>query len=361
MLIVGPNAFKHEAVLVLYLSLHSRNMFLRVFFTRTFVMGDELRRLRTMIQEHEKDPTTVNKVRDRLSKAAREIILMKETLGYMADSLVPTVLHFPPEPTDLCGKELHKILGCRAIAHNLAKRVRDLQKNIEGCSNELSNLTRMTDVINTKQLEDVYRAVEKNTKALVDASAAKERASASLEIMQIVFAASMAFDLIDKFTALDLNIGLTSWQIWIQDYLIHPPGVWFLVNMSWCFFMCAMLKQLMNRLNDSSLNFLTFEVVLNREIDVKQLKEYLETRELEVSDASGDKNQTRKSAIWEEDDEVLWEGAAPKMEISYDATNGFLLTAGFTIDRKNSNKSETELRDIFISQLEEHGAIVPPK
>ena len=50
---------------------------------------------------------------------------------------------------------------------------------------QLSNLQQMTDVINTKQLEDVFRNVEANTKYLVDASAANERASASLELMQV--------------------------------------------------------------------------------------------------------------------------------------------------------------------------------
>jgi hypothetical protein len=49
-----------------------------------------------MINEHEKDPTTVVKVRDRLSTAARDIIIMTETLGYMEDSLKIIVRHFPP-------------------------------------------------------------------------------------------------------------------------------------------------------------------------------------------------------------------------------------------------------------------------
>jgi len=35
------------------------------------------------------------------------------------------------------------------------------------------------------QVEDVVKGVEKNTKSLVDACAAKERASAALEIMQV--------------------------------------------------------------------------------------------------------------------------------------------------------------------------------
>jgi hypothetical protein len=359
MLICGPNSKKHEDLLVLYLQLHSRNMFLKVFFTRTFILGDELRRLRTMINEHEKDPTTVNQVRERLSKAARHIILMTETLGYLEDSLKPEILQTIPAPSDLAGKELHRILNNDFLIHNLKKRVRDMQKNVVGASNELSNLTRMTDVINTKQLEDVYKGVEKNTKALVDASSAKARAAASLEIMQVVFAASMAFDLVDKFTALDLNINMADWQLWIEFNLIRPPGVWFAVNMTWMLFMCWGLKKLMAHLGDKSLNFLTFEVVLNKKIDTAAFKGYLDGKNLLVSDGQLASGMVKKSAIWEEDDELIWEGAAPSLEVSYDAANGFLLSVQFTIDRKLSSKSESELRAIFVNQLAQAGACEP--
>ena len=47
----------------------------------------------------------------------------------------------------------------------------------------------------------------------------------------------------------------------------------------------------------------------------------------------------RKSAIWEEEDDEIWEGAPPRLEIAYDAKNGYLLTAQFTVDRKESEKS----------------------
>ena len=361
MLIVGPNSKKHEDLLVLYLQLHSRNMFLKVFFTRTFVLGDELRRLRDMIVNHEKDPTTVNKVRERLSKAARHIILMTETLGYLEDSLKQEILAPIPAPDDLCGKEMHRILNNDFLIHNLKKRVRDMQKNVVGASNELTNLTRMTDVINTKQLEDVYKGVEKNTKALVDASAAKERASASLEIMQVVFAASMAFDLVDKFTALDLNTNLAPWQLWIEIYIIRPPGMWFACNITWMLFMCWCLKKLMAHLGDKSLNFLTFEVALNMKIDADAFKEYLDTKDLLVSDGQLAEGVINKSAIWEEDDELVWEGAAPALEVSYDVANGFLLVVQFTIDRKLNPKTEVELKDIFINQLAVAGVCEIPE
>ena len=68
-----------------------------------------------------------------------------------------------------------------------------MEKLVHGASHELNNLQQMTDVINTKQLEDVFKSVEANTKYLVDASAANERASASLEVMQVILAGSFAY------------------------------------------------------------------------------------------------------------------------------------------------------------------------
>lgn len=56
----------------------------------------------------------------------------------------------------------------------------------------------MSDVINTKQLEDVFKNVESNTKYLVDASAANERSSAALDVMQVILAGSFCFDILDR-------------------------------------------------------------------------------------------------------------------------------------------------------------------
>ena len=231
LLVAGPGSKQYEPQLVLYLQLHSRNMFMRVFFTRVFVLGDELRKIRDMIGlaqfAHNResggvavgDPAIVDKVRDRLSLASRDLILMTETMGFMADSLEPSVLTKLPRPKDMGGKELHRILRNDFMITNLQKRVRDLQKNLKGAAKELANLSAMTEVINTKQLEDVYRGVEKNTKKLVDAAAANERSAASLEIMQLVFFASETFGYIDHFFGM-VGYGTNDFQQWVLDNLV---------------------------------------------------------------------------------------------------------------------------------------------
>ena len=98
--------------------------------------------------------------------------------------------------------------------------------------------------------------------------------------------------------------------------------------------MCYGLMRLMGNLGAASLNFETFEVTLNLAIDVDAFHAFLDDKDLEVADGIIADGQTMKSAVWEEDDEEIWAGSAPKMEVSYDATNGFLLLAQFTIDRK---------------------------
>lgn len=87
------------------------------------------------------------------------------------------------------------MLNIEQLKADVDLRVRDLTKLIDGAQHEMMNLSQVsskwsrrltlsrvllmlalqvTEVINTKQLEDVFKNVEANTKYLVDASAANE-------------------------------------------------------------------------------------------------------------------------------------------------------------------------------------------
>jgi len=115
---------------------------------------------------------------------------------------------------------------------NQGLRTKDLMKLVEGAHHELANLQQMTDVINTKQLETVFRNVDSNTKYLVDASAASERSSASLEVMQVILAGSFAFDIVDRVSGGTLNITVPDWvNAFLVDPIITIPGLWMLINL----------------------------------------------------------------------------------------------------------------------------------
>ena len=109
MLVVGPNARKHEILLVRYLSLMGREMFVRTFFVRAFMLSNMLIKIRRAVNNADKDPNTSKIVRADLSETSRDIISMQQVLGYLEESLLDVKV--PDKPTDLAGKRLYAILA----------------------------------------------------------------------------------------------------------------------------------------------------------------------------------------------------------------------------------------------------------
>lgn len=91
LLFAGPNSRRHEELLLFHLSLLVREMFVRVFFVRTFVLDDQLKKIRTMIMDHEKDPNNIPRVRSELNSASRDIILLQEVC---VSALLLNEIHF---------------------------------------------------------------------------------------------------------------------------------------------------------------------------------------------------------------------------------------------------------------------------
>jgi WD repeat-containing protein 35 len=189
-LLVGPNAAKQLELLVSYVGLLCRELFIRNYFVRTFVLNDSLKKIRNLIMKYQKDPNNIQRIRSMINDASRDIILLREVLLYLKESLDEYKVPKEPGDRNVSGQRLYKVLGPETMQRDIILRCNDLVKLIDGAHNQLRTLQQMTDVINSKQLEDVFKSVEANTKFLVDASAANERSSASLEVMQVRFRAT---------------------------------------------------------------------------------------------------------------------------------------------------------------------------
>lgn len=163
-------------------------------------------------------------------------------------------MHIPDRPEDEAGGMLYKVLNMANVKHEVQVRVEDLEKLVHGAQNELANLSAMTDVINTKQLEDVFKSVEANTKYLVDASATNERASASLEVMQIILAGMFAFDIIDHLGGGPMGLSTPEWlEKSINEGIVaRYPFLWWVINLVWAVLFIFVMLRVMRHLADYS-------------------------------------------------------------------------------------------------------------
>jgi hypothetical protein len=358
MLFAGPNSRKHEPMLQFYLSLFVREIFVRVFFVRTFVLDDLLKKTRILIVQHERDPNNIPKIRSMLNTASKDMILLQEVLTYLSESLQG--MDVPERPLDEAGGTLFKVLNLLNVKRDVSLRVEDLKKLVEGAQHELTNLAAMTDVINTKQLEDVFKNVESNTKFLVDSSASNERASASLQVIQIILGGMFSFDIIDRISGGTMGLS-TPW--WVEQWINEPivariPFLWFAINILWMVLFCYGMIKVMRYFSDLGNGFLTLRVKVNAKISSEKMERYLSDKNIEVTDSLEEQYIAIKKVAWQELDRALWAGGAPpKIEITYDVQYGYLLSVLFYLDRKKSELDEDGLMRIFTATLAEHGVL----
>ena len=381
-LLAGDNAITHDIVISALLTLLALDMFLQCFFQRTFVLADVLFKLREAIGVHTSDPSSIPRIRATLSSAASDVVLLTEVLGYLDESV--SAMENPPFPKDVQGIELYGLLGVEGRLVNLKERVRDLFKNVRGCESELANLTQMTDVINATKLEEVFGHVEVNTKELVTRAGAQEKSSHTLRVIQMLLAATMGFDLVDRFTGLDLAAPpeLAAWQQSVVETFVWQPGVWFLLNLGAALVVCQLVLYMMLRLEKRAVGLLKATVVVNIPIDMERLWAYTDTKPVSAMDSTkdtGDFAGQRKKIKWTEVDPAAWDGGLPEVtllvqepeEVSSDDEedlvpdassnpDSFLLEIEFAVDSKTTTWREKELKRKLMDELDRAGVLIRP-
>mmetsp|Transcript_30863 Transcript_30863/g.100476 ORF Transcript_30863/g.100476 Transcript_30863/m.100476 type:complete len:994 (+) Transcript_30863:2-2983(+) len=360
-LIVGPASKLQEPVLLAFLSLRARDVFAHNVFGRLFIVDDTLKRVRLLIQEHEKDPNSIPRIRHLLSETSRDIILLEEILLYLQESLVQDKSIYA-EPADESGKMLFTILKIDNMLDDLKIRVDDMQKILAGTRHEVDGLRSMTDTISETQTFKLQEEIKGNSNDMLQQLKNAERQSTSLDVMQVIFAGSLAFEILDRMTG-EWSVVHTAWA---QDYIVGPfmnkPFVWFLISMMVWFGVGTGVFKLMRNLNDKTGGVITFRIKVNKSIDLVALDDYLTRKQVMAEDGDADTLTANQKVAWLEKDTGKWEGYAPKIELLYDVKHGFLLSVYIQITRRASQPARMRpetLKLRFFTELQEAGVIAP--
>ena len=355
-LISGPYLDRFEATLLGFLKLMSMNMFMRSLFQRIGVLTDGLRQIREMIDVYEEHPESIGIIRNMLSDCSADIILLNEIQSYMAEAL--EYFDVPDPPADPTARKLANMVNLGNSALRLQQRVNDMKKNIDGASGEVNALRDMADNVSKNRIYSVYDSVKTNTKSLEDVFRANERQSASLEIMQVVLAGSLAFEIFDR--AHCLYLGVAAEVDWANDNLAamyKTPMVLFIINMGMWGVVGGFVKWLLAYYGDIASGVLSVRYKLNVKVNRRNLLYFLADKEVPMEDINGDKGTMLKKHAWSESDNIRWCGEPPKIEVLVDHRFNFLLEAYIVISTKKSKVREKDILDIFFGELREYGVI----
>ena len=346
------HSLRHEPMIVAYASLQSRNVFTRSVFNRCFVLTDTLKVVHDLIEKHDHDPANIDRVRSLLSTCTEECIMLGEIQTFLLESMsdfeVPKALE-----DDAASLKLLECLRIEKLLNRMRARAIDIEKTITGASNDLTALREQADVINRQKKLSTSRGLDESTKNLEDLFRAGMRQGAVLEIMQVVLAGSLAFDVVDRTTGFYLGISqsITWANDWLTPYIVDTPFIWLAINLfTWVLF-GGFLIWFMRYLAYMGTSVMSLRAVHNKKIVMANMRRYLGDRSIEVQDTDNDPNVFIKKYSWDEAPHAKWEGLPPTIEMTFDERYSFLLHVYIQVNKRKSKLSVEAAHELIFEDL----------
>jgi len=360
-LLVGPNAKAQEPVMLMYLSLMSRDVFVHNVFNRIFMTDDILKLVRQMIQHHEEDPNSVANIRHTLAETSRDIILLEEILVYLKESIEQDA-SIKALPKDESGSRLYKILNLKVMLDDLVVRVEDMRKILDAARKEINGLRIMVDTVADTQSLRLQEDIRGNSGEMLMQLKSNSSQGTSLYTMQFIFAGILAFELLDRITG-QWSVVHTEWaRAYIVDPFMNKPLVWFVLSIGVWVGVALSVYYLTRSIDDKSAGAISYRIKVNKPLNLSALDEYMASKSIIGEDGIADEENSIQRVRWQEEDITRWEGYLPIIELVYDIKHGFLLDVHLTINRRASVPAKLRpetLKIRFFTELQESAVLTP--
>lgn len=282
-LISGPSAHKYESLLTTFMGLNSREMFIRNFFVRTFVLDDTLTGLRKLIRNYRRVADSATVLKQGLSDAARNTILLIESLQFLLESVED--LELPPMPTDIASIKIYKSLTLLERKNNILVRCKDSIKLIEKLRTQLDTLIAKFDSISKLELIDVATDFDLNIERAMELATARQQSLISLEIMRVILAGNLAFEIVDRLSGGTFNVTSPQWFIdAVKTPFMDPPLVFFLLNLAWFLVVLFALVKWIQKQTVNVQASILVRADVGKKISLEKLHQMLRKRDLKSHD-----------------------------------------------------------------------------
>ena len=354
LLVAGPNSRHHEPLLCAYLQFITIDIFLQNFFSRIWILNDDMLTTNRIIEEGDKDPKALGRIRYRICKLAKDIIMLEETLSYMIEAL--EIIEIPPEPPEQAGRSLYERLEIAGMRNQLVRRAMDLRKNIAGQHRYLDVLREMSSVVSETKMFTLNENIDGNTKRMCLLQDSNERAAGTLQMLMVIFTGLLAFDILDRITGNNWTVTQSAWlSSFYKAYIQNTPLLWFFISL----FMWAVIALVMyyvfkgNHFVKQGLT--SIKLKINRKVFVVKLQQFLRAKLHSFEERLyGEVNDIVK-ITYTDNLKQDWGGARPNITFEYDERNSFLLTVTISYNRREAKKTlvftAEELREKIMDEL----------
>ena len=354
LLVAGPNSRHHEPLLCAYLQFITIDIFLQNYFARLWTLNDDMLTTNKIIEQGEKDPKALARIRYRICKLAKDIITLEEILSFLLEAL--EVIEIPPEPPEQAGRALYERLEIAGMRNQLVRRAMDLKKNVGGSHKFLDVLREMSQVVSESKMFTLNESVDLNTKRMTLLQDSNERAAGSLQVLLMVFCGILAFQFMDRITGPNWTVANSTWFAnFYQSAIQNTPILWFFLNMFiWCV-IAGICYQIYKSNHYTAQGVTTVRLKVHRKIFVERLLKFLRTKVHSYEERLYDSHNDTVKITYTDNLKQDWGGSKPTITLEYDERNSFLYVVTVIYNRRQAKKAlvftAEELREKIMDEL----------
>ncbi len=352
--VFGPRCERHHKLLAAHSELQARSTFLRHAFGQCFALTDALSVTRRLVQNHEKNPTNLAKIRERLAEHASTATILYEIQAFVAESLevFDASRERLVDDADDASQTLYDVLHLKESWRRLQRRAVDMEKVVAACWRSLETLEDAHRKITATKKLGIQETIERSTKNLEDAFREQARSGTTLEVTQVILSGTLAFDVIDRFSGQYLAFTSIRWAVdAVQPYLVDVPGMWLLLNVFAWVVLGGGVVFLMRYFRNAYCSFETKKITLDVPVDVARWRRFIAARDVEVAMHGVERGRRVVKYAWTEPRDVKWLGRPPRFEISVDERFGFALQASVAVNKFTSRIAADDAWRLFWSDV----------
>ena len=356
-LFAGPGCLRHEALLLAYLSLKSRESFMLNFFNRLFIIDDHMKDFRRQVEQFQSDPNNIPRIRAGLNEVYEDIVQLEEIVFYLNQSLEETVLTLEkrPGPHNAEALRLLHVLHIDSIESSLKNRVQDCSKQIQAAKDEVGYLQSQLTNCSKLMLSQVQQTTRNMYKGANEQIKQNDAQSVTLDVMQMIFVGGVSFALIDRLTG-EWTILDTPWgKASILYPLILPGQMWWLLIsiVIWAIGSYTVM-QLLKFKKEKLLGLVGIRFELMRPVDLKNFNDWMKKKKLLEECIEASESSMTVRYVYEESGEI-WEGYSPRIEVVVNRHAEVLERAVVFCTKHVAERAKLfphQLRDLLLADLE---------
>ncbi|CAM9159563.1 unnamed protein product [Pylaiella littoralis] len=311
LLVAGPNSRHHEPLLCAYLQFITIDIFLQNYFSRLWILTDDMKVTYDIIVTSDTDPTALDRIRYRICAMSNDIIVLEEILGYVLEAL--------------------DVIEVQTLVSE----------------NKMFRLNESLE-INTKKLCNLNESSDKSAKSL--------QASLQGDILLVMFAGMLAFDVLDRLTG-DWSVTNSDWfQGFYAAVIQSTPILWFLVSLLLWALVALLVWRVFKRMHFKSQGLTTIRTRFYRKVFQDKLQAWMKFKAISLEERNFDLSNDLVRITYEERHPGDWGGFKPKVVVEYDERNSFLMAIEITYNRREANKNFAynyrELKDKVQQELD---------